>query len=225
MASEQDSAARRIVLSRIRSALLPHAETPDAAESWAAIPRAYRRGREASREAIVQLFIERLHDYDAQVLRCERSGVAQAVQALLRARGMAGLLVPDGFPAAWLPAGFDAVRDAKLPAAALDACPGVITTCTLGIAETGTIVLQNAPGQGRRAVSLVPDYHLCVIRAESVLATVPEAMAALQSTASLPTTFVSGPSATADIEMTRIKGVHGPRFLDVVVVGEAPGDA
>ena len=87
-------------------------------------------------------------------------------------------------------------------------------------------MLQNAPGQGRRALSLVPDYHLCVIDAASVVATVPEAMAALQATATLPTTFISGPSATADIEMTRIKGVHGPRFLDVLLVtgGNVPVD-
>ena len=93
-----------------------------------------------------------------------------------------------------------------------------MTGATLAIAETGTIVLQNVPGQGRRAPTLVPDYHLCVVRAGDVVETVPEAMAKLAASASLATTFVSGPSATADIEMTRIKGVHGPRFLDVILI-------
>ena len=95
---------------------------------------------------------------------------------------------------------------------------GVITGATLAIAETGTVVLQSVAGQGRRAVTLVPDYHLCVVRVGDVVETVPEAMERLQATAELATTFVSGPSATADIEMTRIKGVHGPRFLDVILV-------
>ena len=100
----------------------------------------------------------------------------------------------------------------------LDGFEGVVTASTVAIAETGTIVLQNVPGQGSRAPTLVPDYHLCVVRAMDVVETVPEAMARLEPTASLATTFVSGPSATADIEMTRIKGVHGPRFLDVILV-------
>jgi L-lactate dehydrogenase complex protein LldG len=168
---------------------------------------------------ILKLFTERLRDYDAQLLESEPAGVADAVEQMLHARGVGPMLVPDGFPEAWLPPGFAYVRDAQLSAAALDDCWGVLTTCTLAIAETGTIVLQNAPGQGRRALSLVPDYHLCLVGAASVVATVPEALAALQATASLPTTFISGPSATADIEMTRIKGVHGPRFLDVILVG------
>jgi L-lactate dehydrogenase complex protein LldG len=94
-----------------------------------------------------------------------------------------------------------------------------LTGCTVAIAETGTIVLQNAPAQGPRILSLVPDYHLCVVFAEQVVATVPEAFEWLRGSSHLPTTFVSGPSATADIEMTRIKGVHGPRFLDVLIVG------
>ena len=95
---------------------------------------------------------------------------------------------------------------------------GVLTGCTLAISQTGTLVLQTVPGQGRRAPTLVPDYHLCVVKAEDVVETVPEAMGRLQPTAFLATTFVSGPSATADIEMTRIKGVHGPRFLDVILI-------
>ena len=100
----------------------------------------------------------------------------------------------------------------------LDAFGGILTEATLAIAETGTLVLQNVPGQGRRAPTLVPDFHLCVLRASQVVESVPEAMDRLAATAMLPTTFISGPSATADIEMTRIKGVHGPRFLHVLIV-------
>jgi L-lactate dehydrogenase complex protein LldG len=108
--------------------------------------------------------------------------------------------------------------DTGLTATELDHFEGVVTGCTVAISQTGTLILQTVPGQGRRAPTLVPDYHLCVVMADDVVETVPEAMDRLQPTASLATTFVSGPSATADIEMTRIKGVHGPRFLDVVVI-------
>ena len=134
------------------------------------------------------------------------------------------MLLPKGFAAEFLPSGFDFVTDggepqAVLTAKELDEFDGVMTGATVAIAETGTVVLQNVAGQGRRAVTLVPDYHLCVVRVEDVVETVPEAIGLLQATAGLATTFVSGPSATADIEMTRIKGVHGPRFLDVILVG------
>jgi L-lactate dehydrogenase complex protein LldG len=118
----------------------------------------------------------------------------------------------------WLPGGVEFVVDEGLSAAELDGFDGVMTGATLAIAETGTVVLQNVAGQGRRAVTLVPDYHLCLVRVDDVVETVPEAMERLQATAELATTFVSGPSATADIEMTRIKGVHGPRFLDVILI-------
>jgi L-lactate dehydrogenase complex protein LldG len=128
------------------------------------------------------------------------------------------MVVPAGLTAEWLPGGVEFLVDEDLAATELDVVDGVMTGATLAIAETGTVVLQNVAGQGRRAVTLVPDYHLCVVRMEDVVETVPEAMARLQATADLATTFVSGPSATADIEMTRIKGVHGPRFLDVILV-------
>ena len=137
---------------------------------------------------------------------------------MLAERGVRRMVVPAGLAAEWLPDGVEFVVDEGLTAAELDAVDGVMTGATLAIAETGTVVLQNVAGQGRRAVTLVPDYHLCVVRVEDVVETVPEAMERLQATAELATTFVSGPSATADIEMTRIKGVHGPRFLDVILV-------
>jgi L-lactate dehydrogenase complex protein LldG len=137
----------------------------------------------------------------------------------MRDRGVRRLVVPSGLRAEWLPGGFEFVVDDGLSAAELDGMDGVMTGATVAIAETGTVVLQNTAGQGRRAVTLVPDYHLCVVRVEDVVETVPEAFTRLEGTAELATTFVSGPSATADIEMTRIKGVHGPRFLDVILAG------
>jgi L-lactate dehydrogenase complex protein LldG len=129
------------------------------------------------------------------------------------------MVIPSRLAEEWLPDEVEFVLDEGLAAVELDRVDGVMTGATLAIAETGTVVLQNVAGQGRRAVTLVPDYHLCVVRVEDVVETVPEAMDRLQATARLATTFVSGPSATADIEMTRIKGVHGPRFLDVILVG------
>jgi L-lactate dehydrogenase complex protein LldG len=213
------SRSREIILSRIDAALRTQKELlPSAASSWLAIPRSYRSSSDLAASANLELFVDRLHDYDAQVLHAAQSGVTHAVAQMLTARGVDTMLVPSDFREPLLPDGFTYIRDEKLSPVLLDDCSGVITTCTLAIAETGTIVLQNAPGQGRRAASLVPDYHLCIIEATRVVATVPEAIRALQLTSMLPTTLISGPSATADIEMTRIKGVHGPRFLDVILL-------
>jgi L-lactate dehydrogenase complex protein LldG len=163
---------------------------------------------------------DRLRDYDATVVRANSGEVSAAIAGILAERGKRRLVVPAGLAEVLgepLPTGFEFAIDHGLTTAELDSFDGVVTASTVAIAETGTIVLQNVPGQGRRAPTLVPDYHLCVVRAADVVETVPEAMGQLQGTASLATTFVSGPSATADIEMTRIKGVHGPRFLDVIL--------
>jgi L-lactate dehydrogenase complex protein LldG len=173
------------------------------------------------REEILELLEDRLRDYDATVVRARAGGVAAEIACLIAARNVHRIVVPIGLAEAIgeeLPRGFEFTADAGFSSAELDGFEGVITSSTVAIAETGTIVLQNVPGQGRRAPTLVPDYHLCVVRAEDVVETVPEAMDRLAATATLATTFISGPSATADIEMTRIKGVHGPRFLDVILV-------
>jgi L-lactate dehydrogenase complex protein LldG len=167
----------------------------------------------------LELLEDRLRDYDARVMRVGEAEVAAAAAKMMHDRGVRRIVVPDGLRAEWLPSGFEFVVDEGLSAAELDGMDGVMTGATVAIAETGTVVLQNAAGQGRRAATLVPDYHLCVVRVEDVVETVPEAIARLEGTAGLATTFVSGPSATADIEMTRIKGVHGPRFLDVILAG------
>lgn len=223
MGSEAVAAgARAEVLRRVRAA--NGAATDDAAAvaaEWSALPRGYKRVGTLGRGAVLALLEDRLRDYDAGVTRARDGAVGVEMAQVLAHREKRRLVVPRGMAEALgeaLPAGFEFVSDEGLTTAELDGFEGVVTASTVAIAETGTIVLQNVPGQGRRAPTLVPDYHLCVVRAADVVETVPEAMARLAETARLTTTFVSGPSATADIEMTRIKGVHGPRFLDVILV-------
>lgn len=218
MGDSVSSQSREIILSRIRAATCRRGHAAFCGKLLVCDSPYLPQLQRQPESAVLALLIDRLHDYDARVLRVVQSDVTRAIAQMLTARGADRLLVPAGSPEALLPEGFTYVRDEELSPALLDECSGVITTCTLAIAETGTIVLQNAPGQGRRAASLVPDYHLCLIEAERVVATVPEAIRALQRTSTLPTTLISGPSATADIEMTRIKGVHGPRFLDVILI-------
>jgi L-lactate dehydrogenase complex protein LldG len=215
--------AREEVLRRIRAALADAPKADEAAirSEWETLPRNYTRTASLGCEAILELLEDRLRDYDANVVRAEAGEVGAAMAKLLAQRAARRLVVPVGLAEAIgeaLPKGFEFVTDRGLTVAELDGFAGVVTASTVAIAETGTIVLQNVPGQGRRAPTLVPDYHLCVVRGGDVVETVPEAMARLSATASLATTFVSGPSATADIEMTRIKGVHGPRFLDVLLI-------
>jgi L-lactate dehydrogenase complex protein LldG len=213
------NSARTEVLRRIRAAKGGVASTDVAGAGWNAIERSYQRAATRSREAVLELLVDRLQDYDARVVHAMHVDVRTAATGMLKERKAMRMVMPRGLTAEWLPVGVEFVVDDGLPAAELDRVDGVMTGATLAIAETGTVVLQNVAGQGRRAVTLVPDYHLCVVRVEDVVETVPEAIRRLQATADLATTFVSGPSATADIEMTRIKGVHGPRFLDVILVG------
>jgi L-lactate dehydrogenase complex protein LldG len=221
MATDMVTNSRAEVLRRIRAALGGTADGVAARAGWDGIGREYRRKGTREREEVLALLEDRLRDYDARVVRAASEGVGQSVAERLAERGVRRMVVPAGLPVEWLPAlvgGVKFVVDEGLSSEELDGVDGVMTGATLAIAETGTFVLQSVPGQGRRAATLVPDYHLCVLRAEDVVETVPEAMERLQETACFATTFVSGPSATADIEMTRIKGVHGPRFLDVILV-------
>ena len=209
--------AREAVLRRVRGALEPAAAAPEA--GWAAIRREYRRdSHERDQAHLLEQLQDRLHDYDAGVYRASADQVRHQVEAILTTRNKRRIAIARGLPSLWLPSGFDFFEDAPGSVLPLDGGDGVLTAATLAIAETGTIVLQDAPGQGRRALTLVPDYHLCIVQATDIVGTVPEAFARLEQTAHLATTFFSGPSATADIEMTRIKGVHGPRFVDVLVV-------
>jgi L-lactate dehydrogenase complex protein LldG len=194
--------ARDEILSRIRAALAdrpPHSP----------IPRAYRAAGSLSPD--LDLFVERVADYRANVYRCSADEVAGRIAEVAGSRRLA---VPDGFPTEWLPAGL-AVSHEPLSTADLDAVDGALTTCAVAVAETGTIILDHGPGQGPRALSLVPDYLLVVVRADQVRAIVPDAVASLDPVR--PQTWISGPSATSDIELNRVEGVHGPRTLDVIL--------
>jgi L-lactate dehydrogenase complex protein LldG len=214
--------SREEVLQRIRTAIgSPSSDAAAIDAEWEAVPRNYKQTASHEREAILELLEDRLRDYDANIMRAKAGEVGREIARVLAERGKRRVVVPAGLAEALgepLPVGFEFVVDQGFTPAELDGFEGVVTASTAAIAETGTIVLQNVPGQGRRAPTLVPDYHLCVVRAADVVETVPEAIARLRTTAALATTLISGPSATADIEMTRIKGVHGPRFLDVILV-------
>jgi L-lactate dehydrogenase complex protein LldG len=214
--------SREEVVRRIRAAIgSPSSDAAAIDAEWEAVPRNYKQTASHEREAILELLEDRLRDYDANVVRAKAGEVGREIARVLAERGKRRVVVPAGLAEALgepLPVGFEFIVDQGFTPAELDGFEGVVTASTAAIAETGTIVLQNVPGQGRRAPTLVPDYHLCVVRAADVVETVPEAIARLRTTAALATTLISGPSATADIEMTRIKGVHGPRFLDVILV-------
>jgi L-lactate dehydrogenase complex protein LldG len=212
--------ARDEVLARIRTALGP---PPDADAPPAQMPRAYavRGEHEPGAAALLDLFVDRLVDYRATVRRCAPQDVPATITQALTARGVRRLVVPPGADVAWS-AGWDgeALRDDPdhpLPLPTLDGVDGVLTGCAVAIAVTGTIALDGSPACGRRAVTLVPDYHLVVVRADQVVGSVPEGLARLDPRR--PITLISGPSATSDIELNRVEGVHGPRTLEVILTG------
>jgi L-lactate dehydrogenase complex protein LldG len=214
------SDAREQILGRIRAALrdVPTGEAPEAV----AVNRDYRRADEAPREELVDRFVERVREYRAAVHRVSAADLPAAIASACAARGVRRLVVPPDLPDGWAPEGVELLRDEGLSAHQLDASDGVLTACALAIAQTGTIVLDGGPAQGRRAISLLPDYHLCVVREDQVVALVPEAVARLAESARAgrPMTWISGPSATSDIELSRVEGVHGPRTLEVLVVAD-----
>lgn len=216
---QESSAARIEILRRIRAAKGGSADASLVRQQWQEIHRDYRRSPDLSREQVLDLLEDRLRDYDATVIRAAESEIAETVARMLTERGRHRIVIPQGLPSSWLPKGFSFVEDTGFSPLELDGFEGVMTASTCAIALTGSVILQNVPGQGRRAISLIPDYHLCLVRVEDVVETVPEAIDRIGSGSDLPTTFFAGPSATADIEMTRIKGVHGPRFLDILLVG------
>jgi len=210
-----NAAARAEILARIRSAL--HDVPADEQPADVVVARHYLRSSALDRAAQVDLFVERVEDYRAIVHRIAAIELPVAVASAIRQRGARRIVVPAALPPEWQPAAADLLLDTgELTAADLDGTDGVITGCAVGIAETGTIVLDAGPTQGRRMLTLVPDYHLCVVFADQVVGTVPEAVARLDGTQ--PTTFISGPSATSDIELSRVEGVHGPRTLEVLLV-------
>lgn len=196
--------ARDEIFSKIRTALRD-APTPAPAS------RSYRdAGYDGN---VLDLFVENVEDYRATVTRCSEERLAAAIAGVI---GAATVVVPPGLE--WLVEG--AVPDTGQTATELDRLDGVVTAAAVGIARTGTIVLDHGPDQGRRALSLVPDLHVCVVRADQVVYGVPEAVARLDP--ARPQTWISGPSATSDIELTRVEGVHGPRSLHVILVESPP---
>lgn len=204
---------RAAILDRIRGANSQANAGADAlAADYETIPRQYQRGASMERAQILAIFAERLREYDARVHEASAATVAATIGAALAEYGQQSALVADSFPREWLPKGLSWRAEAGLDIAAMDNAEGAIVACEVAIAHTGTIVLR-----GARRLTLLPDRLLCVVRGEQVVETVPEAFARLQGIAADALTFISGPSATADIEMTRIRGVHGPRFLDVVL--------
>ncbi|WP_333777512.1 LutC/YkgG family protein [Streptomyces sp. IBSBF 3136] len=216
--------SRERVLGRVRRALADVA--PDERPYAEAVPRDYLREHgDRTVEQTVDLLAENLADYRALVHRCESAELPDLLMRLLAARGSEEMLVPPGLPPEWLAAA-DPVRihdRAVVTAHRLDRVGSVVTGCAVAIAETGTIVLDGSPDQGRRRISLIPDHHICVVRVpEQVVSSVPQALERLDP--ARPLTWISGPSATSDIELDRVEGVHGPRTLEVVLVtGEPAG--
>lgn len=207
--------AREVILGRIRQAL---GETPADVSD---VPRSYRTADQAptpGTAGLLDMLVDRLVDYHALVRRTEPGGVAAAIAAAVAERGSERIVVPAGFPAQWLGSltTIPVYDEPVLSPAELDDLDGVLTTCAVAVAETGTVVLDSSAGQGRRALTLVPDYHLIVVRADQVVASVPQALERLAPTD--PLTWISGPSATSDIELSRVEGVHGPRTLEVLLV-------
>ncbi|MEE1788439.1 LUD domain-containing protein [Streptomyces sp. SP17BM10] len=212
------ASSRDLILGRIRAALGepgPPDEPP---------VREYLRSHAPDDPAaLLDLLHHNLADYRARVHRCTTVDLPARIAGLLADRGARTVALPPDLPADWL-TGLELDRlidDGTLTAARLDAVDSVVTGCALAIAETGTIVLDTGPGQGRRLLTLVPDHHVCVVRApEQVVASVPLALPRLDP--ALPQTWISGPSATSDIELDRVEGVHGPRALDVLLVTAGP---
>lgn len=215
--------AREEILARVRSAIGDVTDADPVRD--VEVPWTY--GRPTPMADVIGRFTERVEDYRATVVRCPVAEIASRIATALRDGGAERAVAPEGLDSQWL----NAIRDAGLevvidPAAtgpldarALDAVDAVVSAAAVGIAETGTVVLDHRPDQGRRALTLVPDLHICVVRADQVVSDVPEAVTRLASSLreGLPLTWISGPSATSDIELDRVEGVHGPRTLVVLL--------
>jgi L-lactate dehydrogenase complex protein LldG len=214
--------ARDDILGRIGAALadVPADELPDDVT----VEREYERSLGLDADGLRDLLAERVADYQAVVLVVEADALTEALGEACRRHGASRLVVPADLPDAWRPPDVALVPDDDLANEALDTVDGVLTGCCAAIAETGTIVLDGSARQGRRALTLVPDLHLCVVEVDQIVGTVPEAVERLAPAARerRPFTFISGPSATSDIELSRVEGVHGPRRLEVFIILTAP---
>jgi L-lactate dehydrogenase complex protein LldG len=224
--SVQTASSRRLILDRIRAGTGNPSRTVNGtangtangdANAYGAIPRNYIRHGVHGFEERLQLMIDRLREYDAEVVECAPEELSIAVAKELSRSGKRIFVVPEGLPAEWLAPGFDWRLDGGLDTEEVNKAEGVVTAAFCGVADSGTIVLHHGAEEGRRIITLLPDWHLCILRASQVVETFPEYFSRCRQTPSL-VTWISGPSATADIEMTRIKGVHGPRFLVVILV-------
>ncbi len=230
-ATNVSGATRRQILDRVRAATRNSAGSIEqAASAYAALPREYTRRGVLSAEERLGLMIHRLREYDAEVTECAPVALPATIAAQLEKSGRRIFAAPAGLPTEWLAPGFSWKIGQDLTIAEVEQAEGVVTACFCGVADSGTIVLHHSAAEGRRVLSLLPDWHLCILRASQVVETLPEYFerceqpphSSSDKKPSLGTpalvTWVSGPSATADIEMTRIKGVHGPRFLHVILV-------
>jgi L-lactate dehydrogenase complex protein LldG len=207
--------AREEILARIRAAL-----PSDRGHEAADISRTYTRAGNLNREACLNLLLDRLADYESEILHvAEESGLPAAIAQALDNAHEQRVLVDAAFPADWLPQGFDIIVDNELSIQAMNGIPAVITTCEAAAASTGTIFLVHHGAQGRRAITLLPDHHICLLHRAQVYELIPQALAAISAHRAESITTISGPSATSDIEMTRIRGVHGPRRLTVILYG------
>jgi L-lactate dehydrogenase complex protein LldG len=218
VAANTSGATRQQVLDRIRAATRNSAgSTEQAASAYAALPREYVRRGALSADERLGLMIHRLREYNAEVAECTPGALPATIAAQLEKSGRRSFAAPAGLPHEWLAPEFGWKIDHNLTTEEIEQTDGVVTECFWGIADSGTIVLHHSAGEGRRVLSLLPDWHLCVLRASQVVETLPEYFSRCDQVPAL-VTWISGPSATADIEMTRIKGVHGPRFLHVILV-------
>jgi L-lactate dehydrogenase complex protein LldG len=205
--------AKEDILKQIRNALAGTAIGSDDS-----VDRDYRQHGILNAEDRLSLFEDRLRDYGCSVTRSSEHEIAEAIARILTDRGKRALIRPVGIPESWLPSGFSFPIDDAFSYHELDGVEGVITGCAVAISETGTIVLRHTREEGRRAITLIPDYHLCIVFASEVVETVVEGFREMNSFSRIPITTISGPSATSDIEMIRVQGVHGPRTLDVLLV-------
>lgn len=210
--------SREIVLSRIRKATASVALAPSVlATGYADIARPYTHKGSLSRSSTIKLLLERLRDYDADVVESTPNDLPQTIHSALARSGRHRFVAPANLPGVWMTPDFEWKLDRELPHDEIELADGVVTAAAGAIADSGTIVLHHAANEGRRVLTLLPDWHLCVLFASQVVETLPEYFARVEQPPAL-VTWISGPSATADIEMTRIKGVHGPRHLNVILV-------
>ena len=216
------SDAKTEMLATIQKALaeVPTSEKPEDVE----LKRTYRQKGKLSQKETIDLFAERAGEYKATVQRVNQKDITRVIADSCKRENVNQLVVPEGFNKKILPKNLEFLfdeSDSKLTHQQLDESDGVITTCAFAVAQTGTIILDAGEGQGRRALTLVPDYHLCIVGEDQIVELVPEGFLKVGSSVKKkgsPITFISGPSATSDIELSRVEGVHGPRRLEIIII-------